>query len=149
MNFMRGHVCKNVPTRVIVVNMEKKSSFVYAVVARRFGDEKKHSYVIGVWSDHADAVEAAQEHERYRGGKYECKVQRLRLDGIDDPTLTGTDSFLACSSGDDFCLGCCHSKVHADALADAWDEGCRYGTTICKGTDPIPKGFKFGANPYR
>lgn len=47
---------------------------VYTVHAFRFGDTERHSYIVGVFSSDEQAVKAAEEEEKYRGGKYRCEV---------------------------------------------------------------------------
>lgn len=51
-----------------------KLSTVYVVTMYRFGDREKHSYVLGVWSDKAEADKHANAEVDYRGGKYKADV---------------------------------------------------------------------------
>lgn len=53
---------------------------VYAVLARRYGSQESHSYVVGVFSAEDKAIKAAEREESYRGGKYDCEVIRTPLD---------------------------------------------------------------------
>lgn len=53
---------------------------VYVVLARRWGSQESHSYVVGVFSDYDKAEKEAMREEDYRGLKYECEVIRTNLD---------------------------------------------------------------------
>jgi len=50
---------------------------VYVVTMYRFGDREKHSYVLGVWSDKAEADKHANAEVDYRGGKYKADVLKV------------------------------------------------------------------------
>lgn len=52
----------------------------YVVTAYRWGDRNNHSYVIGVFGGKAKAIKAADAHAEYRGGKYECMVDKCIKD---------------------------------------------------------------------
>jgi len=54
-----------------------KLSTVYVVTMYRFGDRDKHSYVLGVWSDKAEADKHANAEVDYRGGKYKADVLKV------------------------------------------------------------------------
>lgn len=53
---------------------------VYIVTAYRFGDRNNHSYNLGVFSSMSKAVQCADDHFMYRGGKYECIVEAAIVD---------------------------------------------------------------------
>jgi len=55
---------------------------VYVVTAYRWGDHEKHSYVVGVYSSEKLASQAKDNEESYRGGKYECHIDRMTLDNV-------------------------------------------------------------------
>lgn len=58
---------------------------VYVVTAYRFGDRENHSYVVGVFSTHALAMEASEIEQTWRGGnKYFCEVDEITIDHIDN-----------------------------------------------------------------
>lgn len=59
---------------------------IYVVTMARWGDEENHSYVLGVWSTKAKAEEFGQKEHAYRGGKYEPKIQAVRVDELIHPT---------------------------------------------------------------
>ena len=46
----------------------------YVVEALRWGDRNNHSYVVGVYNNINDAVEACVVEEMWRGGKYDCVI---------------------------------------------------------------------------
>jgi len=55
------------------------SQHVYTVRACRWGEQETHSYVVGVYENQESALEAAEEEEQFRGGKYECEVLKWML----------------------------------------------------------------------
>ncbi len=57
-----------------------KSEVVYPVVAYRFGDKERHSYIVGIFTDDRKAVSEALAEEEFRGGKYECAIYKIPLD---------------------------------------------------------------------
>jgi len=52
---------------------------VFTVVAYRWGRRECHSYVVGVYPTAADALNAAEIEEDYRGTKYECEIMEFTL----------------------------------------------------------------------
>ena len=46
----------------------------YVVTAYRWGCDDDHSYVLGVFSKKHKAIQVADSHRDYRGGKYACVV---------------------------------------------------------------------------
>jgi hypothetical protein len=56
---------------------------VYIVQAYRFSDYELHSYIAGVYSGEKDAILAAEEEEKFRGGKYGCVVHAMDMDKRD------------------------------------------------------------------
>ena len=57
--------------------MDKKE--VYTVVAYRFGDKERHSYIVGIFLNADDALQEALKEEEFRGGKYECEIYKIPL----------------------------------------------------------------------
>ena len=49
---------------------------IYIVTAYRWGDNSNHSYNLGVFTNRNRAEIVADEHCKYRGGKYACVVER-------------------------------------------------------------------------
>ncbi len=47
---------------------------VYVVTAYRWGQRNAHSYVVGAFTNKTAAIECAEAHVDYRGGKYGCEV---------------------------------------------------------------------------
>ena len=61
----------------------------YVVVAYRWGEQANHSYSIGVFDDKQLAIDAAESHTTYRGGKYACVVEECTLNFFDNDTDSG------------------------------------------------------------
>ena len=59
----------------------------YTVTAYRWGSRDDHSYVVGLYSTPALALDAADREEAWRGAKYECEV----LGWVPDQGLAGDD----------------------------------------------------------
>ena len=53
---------------------------IFVVTAYRYGDNEKHSYVVGAYTTREKAEQAKNSEETYRGGKYECGIARLIID---------------------------------------------------------------------
>ena len=49
----------------------------------RYGDNQKHSYVLGVWSTKKDAEGAGGVEEAWRGGKYTASITDWIVDGME------------------------------------------------------------------
>ena len=49
-------------------------SKLYIVNAYRWGERKNHSYTVGIFIKKQQALNAANNEQKYRGGKYECEV---------------------------------------------------------------------------
>ena len=47
---------------------------VYVVLAKRWGCNERHSYIVGARTDLVEAQILKDEHEEYRGGKYSCDI---------------------------------------------------------------------------
>ena len=47
---------------------------IYVVHAKKWGDAEKHGYIVTATLNKADALNAAEIEEQYRGGKYGCEV---------------------------------------------------------------------------
>ena len=58
---------------------------VFVVVALRWGSNENHSYNLGVYTDLEEAKKVANQHDRDRGGKYVCEVEKAVLGGNMDP----------------------------------------------------------------
>lgn len=56
------------------------NNVVYVVHAFLWGDRMSHSYIEAVFSNQLAAIEFADEHAAYRGGKYECCVVMCHVD---------------------------------------------------------------------
>jgi hypothetical protein len=56
----------------------------YVVLAYRFSDYEKHSYVVGVFSSEVKARIAADDEEFFRGGKYGCVIVSKEIDSTED-----------------------------------------------------------------
>ena len=50
---------------------------IYVVHAKRWGDKENHGYIVTATLNKADALNAAEIEEQYRGGKYGCEVTRF------------------------------------------------------------------------
>lgn len=53
---------------------------VYIVTAYRWGDEERHSYVVGACSTLEEAIGMKRAQEDWRGGKYSCGIVRCGID---------------------------------------------------------------------
>ena len=54
---------------------------VYSVIAYRFADRERHSYLVGIYTKKAQALKAADKEEEHRGGnKYCCEVLEVPMD---------------------------------------------------------------------
>ncbi len=53
---------------------------LFVVNAYRAGNRERHSYTVAVYSTKEKAIECAESHCTYRGGKYVCVVENLFLD---------------------------------------------------------------------
>lgn len=53
---------------------------VYVVTMRRWGDCETHNYVLGVYSNYADAVHYGDVEKIWRAGKYEPHIVYKTLD---------------------------------------------------------------------
>lgn len=53
---------------------------IYIVVAYRWGERSNHSYTVGAFTKKQAAINCAESHANYRGGKYSCVVEGLPLD---------------------------------------------------------------------
>lgn len=63
---------------------------LYVINAYRNGNRENHSYTLGVHSDRQEAIEIAEEHCDYRGGKYAVCVEEFQINKIDhDEMFTG------------------------------------------------------------
>jgi len=56
--------------------MPEDKQLIFTVVAYRYGDKEKHSYIVACTFDYDQAVDAADKEEVYRGGKYCCCVEQ-------------------------------------------------------------------------
>lgn len=68
--------------------------FAYVVTAYRWGNQNDHSYLVGVYSTPEKAIEVADSHTIYRGGKYACWVEKAIVDLYDEEqsdSLMGTE----------------------------------------------------------
>lgn len=56
---------------------------LYVINAYRNGNRENHSYTLGVHSDRQEAIQIAEEHCDYRGGKYAVCVEEFESNKID------------------------------------------------------------------
>jgi len=52
---------------------------LFVVNAYRAGNRERHSYTVAVYNTKEQAIECAEAHCNYRGGKYQCIVESLFL----------------------------------------------------------------------
>jgi hypothetical protein len=52
---------------------------IYIVTSYRWGDRAAHSYNLGVFQKKHKALQVADSHCEYRGGKYACVVNKCIL----------------------------------------------------------------------
>lgn len=62
----------------------QKQKWVYVITAYRWGGRDNHSYVVAVSTSEKKALITAEKEEKYRGGKYECSVEKFLLGGVKD-----------------------------------------------------------------
>lgn len=67
---------------------------MYIIMAYRFGDKEKHSYVVGLEEDLEDAKKLAQKEEYHRGGKYSCVVDEMEPGQIKNNRVYETEGFV-------------------------------------------------------
>ena len=60
---------------------------IYIVVAYRFSDPDRHSYIVASCSTLAKANYFVESEEAYRGGKYSCCIFSSNLDSEADPII--------------------------------------------------------------
>lgn len=53
---------------------------VYVLSMERYGDREGHHYNCGVYSDLATATIEALAHENCRAGKYEFRMEQMKID---------------------------------------------------------------------
>lgn len=64
----------------------------YTVHAYRYGNRELHSYLVGVYSKKQKALQAAEEEEDWRGGKYRCEVREWVLGSTREDESPGMPS---------------------------------------------------------
>lgn len=57
---------------------------IYIVTAYRWGEQKDHSYNLGVFKNKEKAKEVADSHRDYIGGKYACVVDECVLNHFEN-----------------------------------------------------------------
>lgn len=57
---------------------------IYIVNAYRWGNRENHSYTLGAFTDQQKAIDCAESHTTYRGGKYSCVVEMCTLNEFSD-----------------------------------------------------------------
>ena len=62
----------------------------YVVTAYKWGFNDTHSYILGVFSKKDKAIEVADSHRDYRGGKYSCVVDECIVNEFENefPSFT-------------------------------------------------------------
>ncbi len=66
------------------------SDICYIIEALRWGDDHDHSYVVGLYNDLNAAINVADEHANYRGGKYLCQIIQCRMNGTVDSDMSSS-----------------------------------------------------------
>lgn len=61
-----------------------KTNEIFVVIAYRWGNRDDHSYTVGAFTSEKKAIESANSHAAYRGGKYVCVVEKTVLDHFDN-----------------------------------------------------------------
>jgi len=56
----------------------------FIVISQRWGDPELHSYIVGCYKTDDKAIEVAEEHCTYRGGKYACVVFKCEMNFFDN-----------------------------------------------------------------
>lgn len=72
------------------------SPTVYIVTMRRWGDDEGHSYIIGSYTDLANACIEGLEHQAFRANKYEPFIQECVINGekpLVEVTLTTATNY--------------------------------------------------------
>lgn len=59
---------------------------IYVVVAYRWGKSDNHSYTLGVFNKKQSAINCAETHTEYIGGKYACVVEKCVVNEFDNET---------------------------------------------------------------
>lgn len=60
------------------------NSDMYVVIAYRWGENTNHSYTVGIFNDLDLAIDCAESHTTFRGGKYGCAVEKCLLNNFDN-----------------------------------------------------------------
>jgi hypothetical protein len=53
---------------------------IYVVTMYRWGCTENHSYIVGAFNKHSDALLAAENNEKYRECKYRADIAELKID---------------------------------------------------------------------
>lgn len=61
-----------------------KKTEIYVVIAYRWGNSENHSYTVGIFDDKTKAIDCANSHTQYRGGKYACSVEMCIMNEFDN-----------------------------------------------------------------
>ena len=61
-----------------------ESKEVYVVIAYRWGDRANYSYTLGAFDTKDAAVKCAESHVNFRGGKYDCVVEKCILNQFEN-----------------------------------------------------------------
>lgn len=75
-----------------------KLNEIYIVTAYRWGDRDEHSYNVGVFNSKYKAMQAADNHCYYRGGKYACAVEKCILNHLNNKDLNYTEEIYRAKS---------------------------------------------------
>lgn len=57
---------------------------IYVVTAYRWGKVENHSYTLGVFNKKHAAINCADTHTQYRGGKYACVVEKCIMNDFNN-----------------------------------------------------------------
>ena len=66
------------------LSMKRNSKEIYVVIAYRWGDRANYSYTLGAFDTKDAAVKCAESHVNFRGGKYDCVVEKCILNQFEN-----------------------------------------------------------------
>lgn len=67
---------------MIIYDLEREIEMIYAVIMRRWGSQDDHSYLLGVFSNEARALEEGKKEKAIRGNKYEWDILGMELNDL-------------------------------------------------------------------
>ena len=66
------------------LSMKRNCKEIYVVIAYRCGEKANHSYTLGAFDTKDAAVKCAESHADFRGGKYDCVVEKCILNKFEN-----------------------------------------------------------------